>query len=41
MNVSHVLTPDRRFLAAGAGAVSEGVLEQVGEGLQPVPGLRR
>ncbi len=40
MNVAQVLTLDKRFFAASAGMVSEGILGQVEEGLQLVLGLR-
>ena len=40
LNVSHVLTQDRRFRAASAGMVSDGIPGQVEEGLQLVLGLR-
>ncbi len=41
INVSQILTLDKRFLAESVGMVSEVVLGQVEEGLQLVLGLRR
>lgn len=41
INVSQILTLDKRFLAEGIGKVSDAVLTRVEDGLQLVLGLRQ
>ena len=41
VNVSQIITLDRRFLSERVGPISESVLTQFETGLRPVPGFRR